>query len=210
MIKALLLIFEPQQAWERVVRAQRSFGYVLWLYLLPMVAISAAAEGYGLVRWGRVQSDIDKLRKFTTGEAVVYEVAQAVLSIAIVFIAAKVLKSLGETFHGRHTFTQSFTAIAYGLSPMFLLRLFDAFSSPSITPWPTWIIGIVLSVAVFYQGVPRVMMPDPPHAFGLFLMNSVLVILITGLARFVTAWYLMGKFKPVDHFISELAKRLPF
>ena len=84
----------------------------------------------------------------------VYEVAQAILSLAIVFIAAKVLKSLGETFHGRHTFTQAFTTIAYGLSPLFVLRLLDMF--PSINPWTTWTVGIVLCMAVFYQGVPRI------------------------------------------------------
>lgn len=54
------------------------------------------------------------------------------------------------------------------------------------------------------------MMPDPPHAFGLYLMNSLLLILITGLARFVTAWYLSGHFKPVEGLISAIAKRLPF
>ncbi|MSU60201.1 MAG: DUF1282 domain-containing protein [Pedosphaera sp.] len=208
MIKAFLLIFEPMQAWERVFRAQRSVGFILFLYLLPMVILSSLAEGYGLVTWGRWQEDLDHLRPFTRGQAVVYEVAQALLSLGVVFIAARILRSLGETFHGRHTFTQGFTTIAYGLSPMFLLRMLDVF--PSISPWTTWTIGICLSVAVFYQGVPRIMMPDAPHAFGLFLMNSVLVVLITGLARFVTAWYLSGHFKPVEHMISELAKRLPF
>jgi len=172
------------------------------------VIISSVAEGYGLVTWGKWRADIDQLRRFSPGEAVVYEVAQAILSLAIVFIAAKVLKSLGETFHGRHTFTQAFTTIAYGLSPLFVFRMLDMF--PSINPWTSWTIGIVLCVAVFYQGVPRIMMPDAPHAFGLYLMNSVLVLLITGLARFVTAWYLTGHFKPVEHVISEIARRLPF
>ena len=29
---------------------------------------------------------------------------------AVVFIGAKLIKSIGETFHGRHTFTQAFAA----------------------------------------------------------------------------------------------------
>ena len=210
MIKALLLIFEPQQTWDRIARAQRSLGFVFFIHLLPMVLISAAVEGYGLKRYGRWERAIDKIREFTRGEAIVYEFFQVLLSIILVFVAAKILKSLGETFHGRHTFTQAFTTVAYGLSPLFLFRLLDFFPSPSLTPWTTWVVGVVLSVAVFYQGVPRVMVPDPPHAFGLFLMNSVLVVLITGLARFVTAWYLAGEFDPVERFISELARRLPF
>jgi len=61
---------------------------------------------------------------------------------------------------------------------------------------------------VLYQGVPRMMEPDPPHAFGLYLMSSLLLLFITGLARFVTAWYLQGKFLTVDAFVTSLAERL--
>jgi len=208
MIKALLLIFRPIQAWERIFRAQRSFAFVLLLYLTPMVLITVAVEGYGLVHWGQWQKDVTYLKKFTPGEAVVYEVAQALLTFGLVFLGAKIIKSLGETFHGRHTYTQAFTIVAYGLSPLFLLRLLDAF--PWAGPWTTWGIGIVLCVSALYQGVPRVMMPDPPHAFGLYLMSSLLLVIITGLARFVTAWYLQGYFKSVEEVISRLAAQLPF
>ncbi len=208
MIKALLLIFEPAQAWDRVVKAQRSLAFVFFAYLTPMVLLSAAAEGFGLVRWGRAQKDMAYLKHFTIGEAVVYEVTNALLSFVLVLVAAKIIKALGETFHGRHTFAQAFTTVAYGLSPLFLLRLLDAPPSPG--PWATWAIGIVLCVSVLYQGVPRVMMPDPPHAFGLYFMSSLLLVIITGLARFVTAWYLQGYFKPVEEVVSRIAALLPF
>jgi len=208
MIKALLLIFEPVQAWERIVRAQRGLAFVLLLYVTPMVVLAAAAEGFGLVHWGRWQKDVNYLKKFPLGEAVVYEAAYAMLSIGIVFLGAKIIKSLGETFHGRHSFAQAFTTVAYGLSPVFLLRLLDVF--PDIGPWTTWTIGVVLCVSVLYQGVPRVMMPDPPHAFGLYFMSALLLVIITGLARFVTAWYLQGRFKPVEDVIQRIAETLPF
>ena len=208
MIKALLLIFEPMQTWERIFRAQRSLGFILITFLLPMIVITSVAEGYGLIYKGRWQEDLDYLRVFPRAEAVVFEVLQGLLTIAEVFIAAKILKSLGETFHGRHTLTQAFTTVAYGLSPLFLLRLLDAF--PSVNHWVSWSVGVVLCVMVLYQGVPRIMMPDPPHAFGLYLMNALLVVLITGLARFVTSWCLVGHFKPVEHVITAIAARLPF
>ena len=208
MIKALLLIFNPVWAWERVVRAKRGLVFVWFIYLTPMVVISAAVEGWGLTHNGCWQMGGRYLKKFPVGETVVYEAANVLLSFAIVFISAGIIKSLGETFHGRNTYTQAFTIVAYGLSPLFLLRLLDAF--PAIGPWITWAIGIVLSVSVLYQGVPRVMLPDPPHAFGLYVMSSVLLIMITGLPRFVTAWYLQGHFKPVEDVIGRIAGRLPF
>ena len=160
-----------------------------------------AGRGCWQVRW-------PSLKKFSVSEAVVVEAAQLLLSLAVVFVGANLVKSIGETFHGRHTYTQAFTTVAYSLSPLFLLRLFDAFSG--VSPWVTWAIGIILSIAVLYQGVPRMMEPDPAHAFGLYLMSALLLVLVTGLARFVTAAYLQGKFPKLQAIVSDLAARLPF
>ena len=208
MIKALLLIFEPIATWEGIHRASRSIGSILAVYLLPMLLLVAVCEGYGLVHWGKWQGDFLRLKKFSASEASVVETAQFLLSLLVIFTGAAMIKSLGETFRGRHTFTQTFTAVAYGLSPLFLLRLFDAFSG--MNPWVSWSIGILLSIATLYYGVPRMMEPDPAHAFGLFFMSAVLLMLVTGLARFVTDAYLRGKFSKLDVIISDIAARLPF
>ena len=208
MIKALLLIFEPIQAWDRITRARRSLVFILTFHLLPLLLLAAAAEGYGLVHWGKGQGALMKLKTFPLPEVVIYEFGQLLLSVGVVLVGAKIIKSLGETFHGRHTFTQAFTVTAYGLSPLFLLRLLDAFSS--VNPWVSWTIGILLSVGVLYQGLPRLMEPDPPHALGLYLMSALLLAITTGLARFVTAWYLEGRFKSVETVIHDLGARLPF
>jgi len=205
MIKALLLIFEPFATWERIWRARRGVAFVLFLYLLPTLVLISVAEGYGLHHWGRAR-ELGPRRSYTPGEAIIFEVAQFILFVVLVFIGAKLIKSVGETFHGRHTFTQTFVLVAYGLSPLFLLHLLNAVKD--ISPWMTWAIGIILSMAVLYQGVPRMMEPDPPHAFGLYLMSSLLLLFITGLARFVTAWYLQGKFHTVDAFVTSLAEQL--
>ena len=206
MIKALLLVVQPFETWERIFRAQRSLNFVLWRFLIPLLLLASLAEGYGLHRWCKWQQDALRLKRFEVGEAVVFEVVQVVLGLMMVFIAAWLLKLLGETFHGRHSMQQTFTVAAYGLGPMFLMRVFDAV--PALSPWITWPVGICLSVGVLYQGIPRVMMPDPPHAFGLYLMSSVLLIVLTGLTRFVTAWYLQGYFQPVETIIRDAGRAL--
>jgi hypothetical protein len=208
VIKALLLIFEPTGTWEEIHRAQRSTLFILATYLLPLLLLVCLCETYGLVQWGKWQGEISRLRRFPVGEAVVVVTAGLLLSVGVAFAGAKLLKSLGETFHGRHTYQQAFTAVAYGLSPLFLLRLLDVV--PGISPWVSWSIGIILSAAVLYHGVPRMMEPDPPHAFGLFLMSTILLAVVTGLVRFVTAAYLQGKFPKLQTIISDLAARLPF
>ena len=208
MIKALLLIFEPIGTWDGIFRAKRAMGSILTLYLIPMLLLTCIAEGYGLARWGKTQGEYAHTRLFSPKEAFVFETGQFVIYLAIFFIGAKLIKSIGETFHGRHTYSQAFTTIAYGLSPLLLLRLLDAL--PGMSPWVSWPIGIILSIGVLYQGIPRIMEPDPPHAFGLYLMSALLLCLITGLFRFLTAWYLTGKFVKLDSIISDIAARLPF
>jgi len=212
MIKALLLIFDPTATWEGIFRTRRSMVSILLVYLLPMLLLVALAEGYGLVHWGKWQGgEFGRIKKFPVSEATIVTTSQFLLSLLVVFLGAKMVKSIGETFHGRHTYSQAFTAVVYGLSPFFLLRLLDAFSwSSDWAAWVPWTIGICLSVAVLYHGVPRMMEPDPPHAFGLFLMSSLLLALVTGLVRFATAAYLSGKFSKLQAIVSDLAARLPF
>ena len=199
------MIFEPIATWERIWRARRGLIFVLLLYLLPMLALVCAGEGYGLHHWGKLR-EVGPRKFYAVGETAVFEAVQFLLFLVVVFIGAKMIKSIGETFHGHHTFTQAFVTVTYGLSPLFLVHLLNAIKD--ISPWVAWGIGIFLSMMVLYQGVPRMMEPDPAHAFGLYLMGSLLLFLTTGLTRFVTAWYLQGKFVSLESAASDLGSSL--
>jgi hypothetical protein len=122
---------------------------------------------------------------------ILLEAAQLLLTLAVVFVCAHLVKILGETFHDRHAYTQSFTVVAYTLSPVYWLRLLDVF--PMMNPWVPWAIGIVLSIWIFYQGLPRVMKPDPSHAFELYLVSSMILFATTGLVCLLTALCLRGQ-----------------
>jgi fumarate reductase subunit D len=208
MIKALFFIFEPEETWNRVALSRRGLGYVAGLYLLPMMLIVGAVEGLGLVKWGRWQSAMGQIKIFSVREALVYEMAELLMMVLIILAAAHFMKALGDTFHARNTYTQTLTVVIYGLSPVFLLRLLDAF--PTVNLWLPWAIGIMLTTKILYHGVPRIMLPDPPDAFGLFFMSALLLAMVTALERLITAGCLGGTFKPVDSLLSDLAARLPF
>lgn len=207
MIKALFLIFESSEAWDRVIAARRGVLFLLLLDVLPMVVIVAALEGYGLMKWGRHLWNSGQVRFFTAGEMTVYEILQSVALIAVVFICALIVKAFCNSSYARHTFAQGFTVAACGLSPLFLLRTLDVF--PAINPWLTWGVGIMLCAGTLYHGIPRVMQPDPSQGFGLFIMCSILFIMVTGLERFVTVWFLTGRIPPINEFITNVAKHLP-
>jgi hypothetical protein len=160
------------------------------------------------VEWGRQQWDSGQVKIFSFGEMAVYEIVQSLMTLAVVFICAHIVKALGNASYNRHSFVQGFTVAACGLSPLFLLRMLDV--SPAINPWLTWGVGILLCAATLYQGVPRVMQPDPSQAFGLYFMCLVLFAMVTGLERFVTVWYLAGRMPPFKEIISHFTRHLPF
>ena len=190
MINALFLIFDPT-AWDRVAQERRGVGFILTRFLLPLLLAVSAVEGGGLMHWGKWQPGVGVIRKFTAAEVTLYEVAQLLLTLAVVFVCAQLVKILGETFHDRHTYTQAFTVVACTLCPIFLLRLLDVF--PMMNPGVPWAIGIVLSIWIYYQGLPRVMKPDPSHAFELYVISSMVLVATTGLVCLLTALWLRGQ-----------------
>ncbi|NGO38716.1 YIP1 family protein [Limisphaera ngatamarikiensis] len=192
MIRALLLVLEPERSWDEIATKQRSIARVFWLYVMPLLLLTSVIEGLGMHYWGEWRGEPPRLKLMTVPEVVVMEVAQILVHVAVLFFGAKMFKSLGETFHGQHTYHQAFTVVAYGLGPYWTVRILDAW--PAVSPWFTYAIGIALTVAVLYHGVPRIMMPDPPQAFGVYLIGSLVLALATGIGKFLLVWLQQGRF----------------
>jgi hypothetical protein len=211
MIKALMLVLDPAATWDGIVQRKRAWPTILVIYLLPLWLMAFAAEFYGLVHWGKPRGFVSELKTLPNSEALIFEIIQFGLMAILVFVGAKLILGLGETFHGRNTFNQTFTVVAYGLGPVFTMRLFDAFSGAAgWVYWATWGVGILLTFAILYLGIPKVMLPDPPHAFGLYMTSCVFLLMVSGLIRFLTYSFLAGKFGKLDALIENIVKLLPF
>jgi hypothetical protein len=147
-------------------------------------------EGFGLQHWGKWQPKFEIIRSFTSREVMVFESCQLLVWIATVLICALLILRVSQTFHERNNYLHAFTLTTYGLGPVFLLHFFDVF--PGMNPFVTWGAGVALTIWILYQGIPRVLQPDPTHAFGLYLSASFVIVLTTGLFRSITAMYLLG------------------
>ncbi|MDB6067083.1 MAG: Yip1 domain protein [Pedosphaera sp.] len=191
MIKALLLIFKPAGSWARIVQAKRSLGTILVAFLIPLIALSIAGELLCMKYLAKPQPG-GMVPRISTSLLINYVVVQFVLGLVAVFLSAKLVKSLAETFHARNSYTQCFTLVAYSVSPLFLLHILDGV--PGIPPWLGFIVGILLSLAVLYNGIPTALNPDPPHAFGLFLTSGLLLTMVCGVARLIAYFVLQKKF----------------
>jgi hypothetical protein len=190
MIKVFFLIFEPGVTWEKIAQARRGLIFICVVHLLPLILLGSALEAWGLSRHGKWQPRFQMFKAFSQGDVLTFEIIQIILLIAMVFVSALLVYKISQTFQDRPNFLQAFTSIAYGLSPMFLFRFLDF--SATMHPAVTWMIGMGISVWILYQGIPRVMLPDPTHAFGIYLSAMFVVILTSGLTRLMTAMYLLG------------------
>ena len=195
MIKALMLIVDPAGTWEKIEAAPRSVARVFFLFFLPLMLLSSLAEGWALNHFGTEHSQLADLpaRKVKVSPELVvrYEVAQLTFGLVLVFGGALLFRKIGESFHRCHTYAETFITVAYSLSPLFLLRILDGL--PVMNPWVCWAIGVALCVAALYRGLPRIMKPDPSNALGLYLLCSLLLIAISGLAQFVSIQVLQEK-----------------
>jgi len=190
MIRAILLIFDPGNTWERIVKAKRDLGFVLLVYLLPVLVLSVAGELLGKYHFG-VMQEYGEAAHISDKLLTVYGAVQFLTSLLVVIAVALLVKSMAGTFQPRHTYGQCFKVVAYSFGPFFLLRLADAF--PVVNPWLSFAVAIIFSQRALYSGIPQVVDPDPPNAFGLYLTSGLLLTMLAGLARFFTLLVLHEK-----------------
>jgi hypothetical protein len=193
MIKALMLIFIPGRAWNGLAEDKRGIAYVLFRYLIPLLAMVYFVEAYGLAHWGKERFGLPRQVFHDLKVLKIYAAAQFGTSLLVVLLGAKIIQMFGDaSFHCRRPYATTFLLVAYALAPMFFCQMLNAI--PILPWWLAWIIGITLSVSAMYHGVPRVLEPDPPQAFGLYFACAIVLAIVSGMARFVTAWWLEGRF----------------
>lgn len=175
------MFFDPATGWRLASEAGRSWSRLIFLHALPLLLVGCVAEGYGMLRWGKHVGEFGATRHFELPDVVRYEAVRFSLAVLLVLVVAALVRVLANTFHARNDFRPAFTVAVFGLGPVLLLRIADAF--PAVNMWVSWGIGAVLAAAVLYQGIPRVLRADPAHAIGLYLSSAMLVLLGSGLAQ---------------------------
>lgn len=192
MIKALLFTFEPGVTWERILAHKKSPGFVFFIYFLPLLLISQVAEVAGLSHFGHRNEISGAITHFQPRFLQIYAVSELVLNLVAIGLCIQMVKAFGDTFHSRHQYAECLIVTLYSLSPVFLFRMLDAF--PWMSPWVSLGIGLVLFWRALYPGIPRVLEPDPPQTFGLYLSSAIAISVIIALGRFLTLLVLDKKF----------------
>ena len=183
MLRALLLIFDPANSWEKIETAKPSVAHVFFTYVLPIMLLSFAVEAWLLTQLGAPRGRVmERVAQVSKDVIIRYEVTQFVLGIVLVFLGAFMMQKLSQGFHRRHTYGECFATLSYSLGPYFLCRMLDGW--PALNTWIVWASGALLAVSLLYRGLPRVMKPDPSNALGVYMMCSILVLVLTGIAHY--------------------------
>jgi hypothetical protein len=191
MFLTLLMFFLPEAGWSRAAEASRNPARLILIHMLPLILIGCAAEAFGMLKWGKLVGKFNIARICTQEQTLQYQACQFAAALVTIMLCAAVIRILGNTFHIRQKFMQALTLSVFGLGPVFLMRLCDAF--PAINPWLSWGIGAVFTAAILYQGGPRVMRLDPAHALGFYMSSVLVLVLASGVARMLVVGILKAK-----------------
>ena len=196
MIKVFFLILGPGSGWEKIAQARRGYAFILATYLLPFLLLACWLEGWGLLHWGKWQPKFQITKMFTADQVIPFEISQFLVLLVTILVCSLIILRVSQTFHERNKYREAFTLTAYAFSPVLLLHLLDV--APGMSPWVTWGVGVSMTVWILYQGIPRILQPDPTHAFGLYLSAVFVIVLSSGLGRLITGMYLLG-YMSFDH-----------
>ena len=192
MIKALLLIFDPDNTWGKIEQNPPTVVSVFFTYLLPLLLLGTAVETWGMMKMGYDKGKIVERRvNLEQDMAAKYAGAQIGLGLLTALVGAWLFKKVTQGFHTRHSYKETFATLAYSLGPIYLARMLDGL--PGVNTWLCWGIGAILGVSVLYRGVPRVLRPDPSNALGVYLTCSFLFVALTGVAHYVAQLVLEEK-----------------
>jgi hypothetical protein len=190
MLRVLELLVSPSTAWPKIVEADRSAFFLIFLVFLPLSVVCLGAEAAALVRWGLRQNPFGFIVPVPGAVAVRYVGLRLAMDIACVFGVAAVIKSLAGSFHLRTTGRQTITIAIYGLCPLILARLLVAV--PSLPAWASFVVGAIFCTSVLYHGVGLVLRPDQTHGFGLYMLTVLTVAGGSGLAYVIGLGLLRG------------------
>jgi len=191
MLRALNLLFSPEAEWQKAALKPPHFAIVLFISILPLMAIILGIEGWSLVKYGEVFRGLAP-RTISFERAVKYEVFYGAASLLAMLFGGRLLRNVGRTFNLTSTYSVCFILIAFGYFPIILVRLMDAL--PQINTWICWAVGVVLAFRILYHGIALWLRPEQTKGFGLLLVSFVYIVVMSALIHFAAIQMLQGRF----------------
>src|SRR5688500_996286 len=116
MIKALLLLLDPENTWGKIEQNPHSVASVFLSYFLPLLLLGTAVEIWGMMKLGYDKGDIVERRvKLEQNLAIRYGSAEVGLGLLAAFTSALLFKKVSQGFHRRHSYRETFATVGYSV-----------------------------------------------------------------------------------------------
>jgi uncharacterized membrane protein YecN with MAPEG domain len=191
MLRALNLLFSPEAEWQKAALKPPHFATVIFISILPLMAIALAIEGWSLVKYGEVFRGLAP-RAISVERAIKYEVFYGAASLLVMLFGGRLLRNVGRTFNLTATYSVCFILIAFGYFPILLVRIMDAL--PQINSWICWAVGVVLAFRILYHGIALWLRPEQTKGFGLLLVSFIYILVMSAMVHFAGIQVLQGRF----------------
>ncbi len=134
-----------------------------------------------MLRFGAKANALGRVFHLSREQIITFESVQIILGILLFFLGAKFIQWVSAGFHFERSYRQCFTLTVFGITPIFWWRLADGF--PLAPSWGCWAMAALWILFMFYHGVAEIFKPDTSLGFGLYLLASLSIIGLTGLAH---------------------------
>jgi hypothetical protein len=190
MITLFRLLVSPVETWTAISTSSRGMGWAWLTYVLPLTFVCSAAEVAAIHHWGTATGVAGGIKTVPFDLAVRYGLAQFGLMNLAVFIAAFALQRVEIAFHARIAYPLCFLLVAYAMGPVYASRLLDMI--PQLPTWLAWGAGMLLSLGLIYNGLPKALKIEAYGAFGLFLFSLLAIIPTFAVAHAAAIYVLRG------------------
>lgn len=145
-----------------------------------------------MIRLGASVNDFGRTIHISQEHVIYFQSVQSTLSLIVLLIGTKLVLWVCDGFHSPTTFQRAFTLTAYAITPLLWIRILDG--HPQMPTWVCFTLGATGVFFILYHGIAFVLRPDTSVGFGLYLICSIVLVLLAGLAHFVAQVLAQRKF----------------
>ncbi|MCW8856154.1 MAG: YIP1 family protein [Kangiella sp.] len=182
------VLYNPVKTWEQLKEEKFTVKQVylrmlIWMALLPpaFAFIGAVYSGWRI--------GYEEPVKLTWQSAFVISVAAYIAILVGLYIFARLVHWMAQTYDSKATIDDSFTLIAYSCMPLFLISISSAYPLLWLNTLLT-LLAVALALRILFAGTPVMMNIDKDR--GMLFTNSILtvalVLVVAVLAISVIFW----------------------
>lgn len=176
------VLTHPARTWEAIEREPATVGDLYKGYVAPLAAIPAVCGLVGMLAVGlRIMGATYRTPLAT---ALTETVVNYALTLAGVYVLAKLVDALAPSFGGSRSEVQAFKLVAYSGTAAWLAGVFALY--PSLG-WLVGVVGGLYSLYTLYLGLPRLMKAPQERALSYFAVVLVLAAAMAILIGLVTS-----------------------